>query len=77
MQTINIQKRDIKEKLTEIINEKLLYNDKIQIIINDKEIIIKPQGKKYSIMELRGIGKELWKNIDEKNYIKRERNSWE
>lgn len=30
-----------------------------------------------SILELRGLGKEVWKNIDSSAYIGRERESWD
>lgn len=44
--------------------------------------IVHQQGKnrprrKHSIMELRGLGKELWRSIDVEKYIEEERNSWE
>lgn len=32
---------------------------------------------KHSIMELEGMGKELWRGIDVEKYIEEERNSWE
>ena len=31
---------------------------------------------KYSIMELKGMGRELWRGIDVEKYIEEERNSW-
>jgi hypothetical protein len=30
----------------------------------------------HSILELRGLGKELWSGIDVKQYLKQERESW-
>ncbi|HSK75652.1 MAG TPA: Arc family DNA-binding protein [Thermoanaerobaculia bacterium] len=30
-----------------------------------------------SILELRGLGKELWEGIDAAEYIRRERDSWD
>jgi len=30
-----------------------------------------------SIMELRGLGKEIWQNIDVDAYLNQERNSWD
>jgi plasmid stability protein len=32
---------------------------------------------KRSIMELRGLGKELWAGIDAAEHIRRERDSWD
>ena len=33
--------------------------------------------KKRSILELRGLGKEIWEGIDPVEYVKQERDSWE
>jgi hypothetical protein len=35
------------------------------------------QGKKRSIGELRGLGKEIWAGIDAQEYVDRERASWD
>ena len=32
---------------------------------------------KLNIMELRGLGKHLWKGIDPAKYVEEERNSWD
>jgi hypothetical protein len=42
--------------------------------------IVLPQVKvrpQHSVLEFRGMGKELWQGIDVKQYIEEERNSWE
>jgi hypothetical protein len=36
-----------------------------------------PEGvKTHSIMELKGLGKEIWQGIDVDEYIREERRSW-
>lgn len=35
------------------------------------------KGKKRSIMELEGLGKEIWAGIDAQEYVNRERDSWD
>lgn len=35
------------------------------------------QEKTCSIMELKGLGKELWEGIDAAEYIREERDSWD
>ena len=35
------------------------------------------KGKKRSITELRGLGKEIWAGIDAQEYVNRERDSWD
>ena len=32
---------------------------------------------KHSIMELEGLGKEIWQDVDVEKYIEEERNSWD
>ena len=32
---------------------------------------------RHSILELRGLGKEVWEGIDAKEYVARERAAWE
>ena len=34
------------------------------------------QERRTSILELQGLGKEIWEGIDPREYIQRERNSW-
>jgi hypothetical protein len=33
--------------------------------------------KQHSILELRGLGKEIWQQIDVDEYIQQERDSWD
>ena len=33
-------------------------------------------GSGHSIMELKGLGKEIWHNMDAQEYVQRERSSW-
>lgn len=35
------------------------------------------QPKELSILELRGLGKELWEGIDAAEHVRRERDSWD
>jgi hypothetical protein len=32
---------------------------------------------RISILELQGLGKEIWKDLDAQEYVDRERNSWD
>lgn len=36
-----------------------------------------PKKKKRSILELRGLGKEIWEGIDPDEYVAKERDSWD
>ena len=39
-----------------------------------RETVSKPLR---SIREIRGLGKEVWKNLDAQEYVNQERDSWE
>lgn len=36
-----------------------------------------PEKKKRSLLELEGLGKEIWKGIDAAEYVAKERDSWD
>ena len=33
-------------------------------------------SKKYSIKDLKGLGKDIWKDVDADEYVNKERESW-
>ena len=36
-----------------------------------------PPVRKRFLLELRGLGKEIWEGVDPAEYVKQERDSWE
>ena len=42
-----------------------------------KECTDVPTNQKRSLLELRGLGKEIWEGVDPVEYVKQERDSWE
>jgi hypothetical protein len=42
-----------------------------------KECADVPPVRKRSLLELRGLGKEIWEGIDPVEYVAQERDSWE
>ncbi|BAZ48392.1 hypothetical protein NIES4103_10000 [Nostoc sp. NIES-4103] len=50
-----------------------LIEDLSRLIRQQMTIKSKP---KRSIMELRGLGKEIWNGIDAQEYVNEERDSW-
>ena len=42
-----------------------------------KECTDVPPVQKRSLLELRGLGKEIWERVDPIEYVKQERDSWE
>lgn len=50
--------------------------DKVEVISTEHGIYLSPQPKSWTDYG-KGLGKEVWKEIDPLNYIKEERRSWE
>ncbi|MEA5564813.1 hypothetical protein [Anabaena sp. UHCC 0399] len=50
-----------------------LIKDLSSLIRQQVTMISKP---KRSILELRGLGKEIWNAVDAQEYVNQERNSW-
>lgn len=58
--------------------ENLTLGEQMRLIEELKTIVShckQPQPKR-SIMELEGLGKEIWQNISAQEYIDQERRSW-
>jgi len=54
------------------------YTDKLNLLSYIMKDLIKSGSKtKHHLSELRGLGKELWQNIDIDGYIQNERASWD
>jgi len=66
----------------EVLNQaqRLTTEEQLQLL-EELAALIRRQGvtrsKKHSIMELKGLGKEIWEGVDVEKYIDEERNSWE
>lgn len=59
--------------------DKLTLQEQLQLLEELKMIVGRdPKNKsKRSIMELEGMGKDIWQGIDAQKYVKRERISWD
>jgi hypothetical protein len=53
-------------------DEQLRLLEEIALIVG-RQVLPKP---KRSIMELEGLGKEIWQGVDAQDYVDRERASW-
>ncbi len=40
-------------------------------------VVPTPVKTEHSILELRGLGKEIWEGIDPDEYVRKERESWD
>ncbi|HEY9204806.1 MAG TPA: AbrB/MazE/SpoVT family DNA-binding domain-containing protein [Candidatus Methanoperedens sp.] len=52
--------------------------DILQVYEKDDEIVMKKIKSKepLSLKDLKGLGKEMWKDVDVEEYIRKERESW-
>lgn len=48
----------------------------VEIISAGLKRILKRKGPRHSIMELEGLGVDIWKGIDAREYVQKERESW-
>jgi hypothetical protein len=58
------------------------YREKLEVLEKLVRLIKNPgheEGMRtgHSLLELKGLGKEIWKGIDVPGYINSERNAWE
>ncbi|MEH2096552.1 hypothetical protein CDG77_08370 [Nostoc sp. 'Peltigera membranacea cyanobiont' 213] len=54
--------------------EQIRLIEELSSLISQQVTMIPKQ--KHSILELRGLGKEIWNGIDAQEYINQERDSW-
>lgn len=70
------------ERLPLKLQEEVLYFVRYLVVRNRTETGGKERGKdtvrpRRSILELRGLGKNLWKDTSVKDYINAERDAWD
>jgi hypothetical protein len=49
----------------------------VEIISARLKRTIAPKRPKHSVMELEGLGADIWKGIDAQQYVRTERESWD
>jgi len=49
----------------------------LEIISSKIKMNMKKTRKKQSILNLEGLGSDMWKGIDAQDYIQKERSSWD
>ncbi|MEH2448407.1 MAG: hypothetical protein V7K18_22320 [Nostoc sp.] len=53
--------------------EQIRLIEDLSSLIRQQVMTLKP---KRSILELRGLGKEIWNGVDAQEYVNQERDSW-
>ena len=49
----------------------------VEVITTNLRGAVRQPGKKRSILELEGLGADLWRKLDVETYIRQERDSWD
>ena len=49
----------------------------LEMTVHDVALTIRQDTKKRSILELRGVGKEIWKGVDAQKYVDGLREEWD
>ncbi len=55
------------------VDEQLKLMEELAKMLDDRQ----SSQPKHSIMELEGLGKDIWQGIDAQKYVDRERQSWD
>ena len=50
--------------------------DELVVSIRNNWIVMRPRPRRYSEY-MRGLGKEIWKEIEPTEYVRKEREAWE
>ncbi len=59
--------------------QRLTTEEQLQLLVDLVGLLKRPLATKppHSILELQGLGKEIWERIDVDQYLEDERNSWD
>jgi hypothetical protein len=49
----------------------------IQVLVEMMREPTQDKGNTHSLRELRGLGKEIWNNLDAQAYVNQERDEWD
>ena len=69
-------------------NTKNIYEEHIKLLPREQQLQLlnilrqelengEANGKPHSILELHGLGKEIWQGVDPKEYVNKLRDEWE
>ena len=49
----------------------------VKVISAGLQKTLKGKKAKHTVMELEGLGADIWKGVDAQEYVRKERNSWD
>jgi hypothetical protein len=59
--------------------QRLSPDDQLRLLEDVASLVrreVTSQARRRSILELRGLGREIWQDVDAQDYINEERTSW-
>ncbi len=67
----------IPKEIRDILN--ISRGDTLEVYEKNHEVIMKKSQMKrpLNLRDLKGLGKEIWKDVDVEDYVKKERESWQ
>jgi hypothetical protein len=71
--------KEVKMTLQEVIQEvqTLSIEEQKQLLKLLVDMVTEPPTKQRSLLELRGLGKEIWEGMDAQEYINQLRSEWD
>jgi hypothetical protein len=55
----------------------LSHNEQRELVAQIEEGLRAPRPARRKLAELRGLGKEIWAGVDVREYLRKERESWD
>ncbi len=73
-----MQERIVKQSYQDMLErfQYLTYDEQSKLLDDLEHIHQATAEPLYDVTELKGLGKEIWKDIDAQEYVNRERDSW-
>lgn len=59
--------------------QRLSREEQLEFLAEVQKAVLQPSApsQRASILQLRGLGKELWQSVEVDDYLRRERDSWD
>lgn len=57
--------------------QRLRPEDQLRLLEELDATVHRPNEPQHSVLELRGLGKEIWEGIDAQEYVNQERDAWD
>ena len=66
----------LKQKKTQVAAEISAQNSAFSHQLNTQRVFLPESKQRHALMELEGLGKELWQTLETELFLEEERNAW-